>query len=79
LLIIKIVRIWDTRLGKQVLKLTGHSDNVRALIVSEDGKWVCSKKIIKLLILLIILFIIIIIITIIVVIIILNIYNIFFL
>ncbi|ORY21314.1 WD40 repeat-like protein [Neocallimastix californiae] len=38
----RIVRIWDTRLGKQVLKLTGHSDNVRALIVSEDGKWVLS-------------------------------------
>jgi len=38
----RIVRIWDTRQGKQVLKLTGHSDNVRALIVSEDGKWVIS-------------------------------------
>ncbi|ORX45759.1 WD40 repeat-like protein [Piromyces finnis] len=38
----RIVRIWDTRQGKQVLKLTGHSDNVRALIVSEDGKWVLS-------------------------------------
>ncbi|KAG4092545.1 WD40 repeat-like protein [Neocallimastix lanati (nom. inval.)] len=38
----RIVRIWDTRTGKQVLKLTGHSDNVRALIISEDGKWVLS-------------------------------------
>ena len=38
----KIVRIWDPRSNKRVLKLTGHRDNIRAVLVSEDGRWVLS-------------------------------------
>ncbi|KAI7852561.1 WD40-repeat-containing domain protein [Circinella umbellata] len=38
----KVVRLWDPRSGKQVGKLTGHTDNIRALLISEDGSHILS-------------------------------------
>ncbi|KAJ3261659.1 hypothetical protein HDU77_000773 [Chytriomyces hyalinus] len=42
----KIVRVWDPRTsnGQQTLGLLGHRDNIRALLISEDGKWVLSAS-----------------------------------
>ncbi|TPX32848.1 hypothetical protein SmJEL517_g04124 [Synchytrium microbalum] len=40
----KLVRIWDPRSNKRVLKLTGHRDNIRSVLVSEDGRWVLSAS-----------------------------------
>ena len=36
----RVIRCWDPRSKKQVAKLGGHTDNVRALVFSEEGKWV---------------------------------------
>lgn len=33
----KVLRIWDPRTCAKVTKLKGHSDNVKALVVSRDG------------------------------------------
>lgn len=33
----KVVRLWDPRSGKHIGKLTGHTDNIRALLLSHDG------------------------------------------
>ncbi|KZW03181.1 WD40 repeat-like protein [Exidia glandulosa HHB12029] len=38
----RIVRLWDARSGKSTSKLVGHTDNIRALIVSADGRWLLS-------------------------------------
>ncbi|KAJ1558582.1 hypothetical protein HK096_009781, partial [Nowakowskiella sp. JEL0078] len=38
----KIIRGWDRRNGKQTYRLGGHTDNIRALLVSDDGKWALS-------------------------------------
>ncbi|KAJ3122618.1 hypothetical protein HK098_002704 [Nowakowskiella sp. JEL0407] len=38
----KFIRGWDVRTGKQIYRLGGHTDNIRALLVSEDGKWALS-------------------------------------
>ncbi|KAJ3074715.1 hypothetical protein HDU98_010509, partial [Podochytrium sp. JEL0797] len=40
----KIVRVWDPRSGKEAIGLTGHRDNIRGLLVSDDGKWVISAS-----------------------------------
>jgi WD repeat-containing protein 48 len=37
-----VIRVWDTRSGDKCAKLKGHSDNVRALVFSEDGRCVIS-------------------------------------
>lgn len=34
----KVIRIWDTRSGARIAKFIGHTDNVRSLLCSEDGK-----------------------------------------
>ncbi|RPB21524.1 WD40 repeat-like protein [Terfezia boudieri ATCC MYA-4762] len=39
-----IVRLWDPRSGKQVTKFVGHTDNIRALLVSEQGDYVLSAS-----------------------------------
>ena len=31
------MRLWDARAGSKIVKLRGHSDNVRALALSHDG------------------------------------------
>ncbi|KAI8639396.1 WD40-repeat-containing domain protein [Parasitella parasitica] len=38
----KVVRLWDPKSGKRISKLTGHTDNIRALLISEDGQYVLS-------------------------------------
>ncbi|OZJ05112.1 hypothetical protein BZG36_01381 [Bifiguratus adelaidae] len=38
----KLIRIWDPRSGQQIGKLTGHTDNVRALLMSDDGSFILS-------------------------------------
>ncbi|GAA5976777.1 hypothetical protein JCM11641_000868 [Rhodosporidiobolus odoratus] len=40
----RVVRIWDTRSRKQVSRLGGHTDNVRAVLLSDDGRWVLSAS-----------------------------------
>jgi WD repeat-containing protein 48 len=34
----RVVRMWDPRAGKRVGKLVGHTDNIRAILVSEDSR-----------------------------------------
>lgn len=34
----KVIRVWDTRSGARITKFVGHTDNVRSLLCSEDGK-----------------------------------------
>lgn len=36
----RIVRVWDPRSGKKVAKLVGHTDNIRAIVLSDDGQYV---------------------------------------
>ena len=36
----RVVRIWDPRSGKRTTKLVGHTDNIRAIIISEDSRYV---------------------------------------
>lgn len=40
----KVVRLWDPRSGKRISKLTGHTDNIRALLISDDGHYVSKKR-----------------------------------
>jgi WD repeat-containing protein 48 len=41
----KIVRLWDLRQQQpEIARLRGHADNIRALLVSEDGKVVLSAS-----------------------------------
>ena len=32
-----LVRLWDARAGEQVGVLKGHTDNIRCLVLSDDG------------------------------------------
>jgi len=36
----RVIRIWDPRAGKRIGKLVGHTDNIRAILVSEDSRCV---------------------------------------
>lgn len=38
----RVIRMWDPRSGKRVGKLVGHTDNIRAMLLSEDAKYVSS-------------------------------------
>ncbi|KAJ1915354.1 hypothetical protein H4219_004370 [Mycoemilia scoparia] len=38
----RIVRLWDTRAGRQTTSLAGHIDHVRNVLISQDGEWVLS-------------------------------------
>jgi WD repeat-containing protein 48 len=43
----KYVRVWDPKIGSdrnQTHRLQGHSDTVRDLLLSEDGRWVLSAS-----------------------------------
>lgn len=41
----RVIRVWDPRAGgKRICKLVGHTDNIRALLVSEDGKHVSATQ-----------------------------------
>jgi WD repeat-containing protein 48 len=39
-----VVRIWDIKTGKSITKLVGHTDNVRDILISEDGDTVMSAS-----------------------------------
>lgn len=34
----KILRVWDTRSAQRLMMLRGHTDNIRAIVLSRDGK-----------------------------------------
>ncbi|KAL2954515.1 hypothetical protein AAZX31_19G226700 [Glycine max] len=36
----KVVRVWDARSGSKTLKLRGHTDNIRALLLDSSGRFV---------------------------------------
>ena len=36
------VRLWETATGRELLRLTGHTDTVRGVAVSRDGRWALS-------------------------------------
>ena len=36
----RVIRTWDPRSGKRVGKLVGHTDNIRAILISEDSRYV---------------------------------------
>ncbi|KAI0074894.1 WD40 repeat-like protein [Panus rudis PR-1116 ss-1] len=38
----RVVRMWDPRAGKRVGKLVGHTDNIRAILLSEDGRYMLT-------------------------------------
>lgn len=40
----KVIRVWDTRSGGRVTKFIGHTDNVRSLLCSDDGKTFISAS-----------------------------------
>ncbi|GJN91586.1 hypothetical protein Rhopal_004609-T1 [Rhodotorula paludigena] len=40
----RIVRVWDPRSRKQVSRLGGHTDNIRAVLLSDDGKFLLSAS-----------------------------------
>lgn len=33
----KVLRVWDTRMCQKLMKLKGHTDNVKALLLNKDG------------------------------------------
>lgn len=39
-----IVRLWDPRSGKPVTKFVGHTDNIRDILVSEQGDYILSAS-----------------------------------
>lgn len=39
----RVIRMWDPRAGKRIGKLVGHTDNIRAILVSEDLRCVRSS------------------------------------
>jgi WD repeat-containing protein 48 len=39
-----VVRIWDIKSGKSITKLVGHTDNVRDILISEDGDTVMTAS-----------------------------------
>jgi WD repeat-containing protein 48 len=38
------VRVWDSRSGKRITKLVGHTDNIRDVLVSQDGSTVMTAS-----------------------------------
>ncbi|GAA6032860.1 hypothetical protein JCM8097_000833 [Rhodosporidiobolus ruineniae] len=40
----RVVRVWDPRSRKQVSRLGGHTDNIRAVLLADDGKWLLSAS-----------------------------------
>lgn len=36
----RVIRLWDPRSGKRIGKLVGHTDNIRASLLSEDSRYV---------------------------------------
>ena len=42
----RVVRMWDPRSGKRVSKLGGHTDNIRAILISEDARYVRGRSVV---------------------------------
>ena len=40
----KVLRVWDPRTCAKLMKLKGHADNVKALILNKDGTQVSHEK-----------------------------------
>ena len=38
------VRVWDARTGKRITKLVGHTDNIRDILISEDGSTIMTAS-----------------------------------
>jgi WD repeat-containing protein 48 len=38
------VRVWDSRTGKRITKLVGHTDNIRDVLVSQDGNTILTAS-----------------------------------
>ncbi|TFK31745.1 WD40-repeat-containing domain protein [Crucibulum laeve] len=38
----KVIRLWDPRSGRRTGKLVGHTDNIRAILISEDSKYLLT-------------------------------------
>ncbi|TFK19214.1 WD40 repeat-like protein [Coprinopsis marcescibilis] len=38
----RVVRLWDPRTGKRTGKLVGHTDNIRAILISEDSRYLLT-------------------------------------
>lgn len=38
----KVIRVWDPRTCQKIMKLRGHTDNIRAIILNYDGTKVCA-------------------------------------
>ena len=43
----KVLRVWDPRSCAKLMKLKGHADNVKALILNKDGTQVNSLNVNK--------------------------------
>ncbi|KAL8966008.1 MAG: hypothetical protein Q9183_003568 [Haloplaca sp. 2 TL-2023] len=39
-----IVRLWDSRTGKRITKLVGHTDNIRDILINEEGDTVMTAS-----------------------------------
>jgi WD repeat-containing protein 48 len=39
-----IVRVWDPRSGKRITKFVGHTDNIRDILISQDGDMVMTAS-----------------------------------
>ena len=40
----KVLRVWDPRTCQKLMKLKGHADNVKALVLNKDGTQVMIIK-----------------------------------
>jgi WD repeat-containing protein 48 len=40
----KTVRVWDCRSGRRITKLVGHTDNVRDILISQDGTTIMTAS-----------------------------------
>ncbi|EPQ53055.1 hypothetical protein GLOTRDRAFT_45540 [Gloeophyllum trabeum ATCC 11539] len=38
----RVVRMWDPRSGRRIAKLVGHTDNIRAILISEDSRYLLT-------------------------------------
>ncbi|KAI9069649.1 hypothetical protein FKP32DRAFT_1640619 [Trametes sanguinea] len=38
----RVIRMWDPRSGKRIAKLVGHTDNIRAILISDDAKYLLT-------------------------------------
>ena len=39
-----VLRVWDPRTCQKMMKLKGHTDNIKAIVVNKDGTQVCRPS-----------------------------------